>query len=100
MSASKGDRALFVGDILHSPVQVTEPDANSCFCEDAGAARATRRRLLAEAAEERTLLVPAHFPGHGAAEVQARGDGSEIRRWAGFRPVGDAEPARSGRGDA
>jgi glyoxylase-like metal-dependent hydrolase (beta-lactamase superfamily II) len=97
---SKGDRAVFVGDILHSPVQIAEPDANSCFCEDAGAARATRRRLLAEAAEERTLVVPAHFPGHGAAEVRARGAGYEVRRWAGFRPVDDGEAARTVRGGA
>jgi hypothetical protein len=54
----------------------------------------------AEAAEERALVVPAHFPGHGAVEVRARGDGYEVVRWAGFRPVEDGEPARSGRGDA
>lgn len=89
---SKDERAVFVGDILHSPVQIAEPDANSCFCEDAGAARATRRRILAEATEERTLVVPAHLPGHGAAEVRARGHGYEIRRWAGFRPVEDGNP--------
>ena len=87
---SGSDRAVFVGDILHSPVQLAEPDANSCFCEDAAGARATRRRILAEASDERILLVPAHFPGHGAAEVQARSDGYAVTRWAGFGPVGAA----------
>jgi hypothetical protein len=52
----------------------------------------TRRRVLAEAAAERTLLVPAHFPGHGAAEVRARGDGYEITHRAGFRPSGTVRP--------
>lgn len=81
---SGGDRALFVGDILHSPVQLTEPAANSCFCEDQAGARATRARLLAEAADTRALVVPAHFPGHGAAEVRRLGEGFEVSRWAGF----------------
>jgi hypothetical protein len=57
-----------------------------------------RRRLLAEAAEERTLLLPAHFLGRGSAEVQARGDGYESTRWAGFRRVGTDLSARTGRG--
>jgi glyoxylase-like metal-dependent hydrolase (beta-lactamase superfamily II) len=80
------DRAIFVGDILHSPVQLTEPEVNSCFCEDQAQARTTRRRLLAQAADTRALIVPAHFPGHGAAEVRPRGTGYEVRRWAAFEP--------------
>lgn len=65
--SSSTDRALFVGDLLHSPVQVAELTANSCFCENQAAARATRRRLLDEAVKTRALVVPAHFPGQGAA---------------------------------
>ncbi|MFE1414852.1 MBL fold metallo-hydrolase [Streptomyces sp. NPDC058746] len=84
--ASGGDRALFVGDLLHSPVQILEPDANSCFCEDAGQARATRRRLLGRAADQGALLVPAHFGGHGAAEVVRDGGGFAIKGWAPFAP--------------
>jgi len=76
------DRALFVGDILHSPVQLTEPHANSCFCENQADARTTRRRILDEAADTRTLLIPAHFPGHGAAEVRRAGRGYEVKEWA------------------
>ncbi|XAS74433.1 MBL fold metallo-hydrolase [Micrococcaceae bacterium Sec5.1] len=44
---SGSDRAVFVGDMLHSPVQIKEPDSNSCFCEDPAGARATRFRPLA-----------------------------------------------------
>ncbi|GID59927.1 MBL fold metallo-hydrolase [Actinoplanes couchii] len=79
------DRALFVGDLMHSPVQVLEPDANSCFCEDPAAAAATRRRLLGWAADHNALVVPAHFPGAGALEVTRDGDRFGIKDWAAFR---------------
>lgn len=85
---SGDERAVFVGDLLHSPVQIFGPDANSCFCEDPAQARTTRRRVLAEAADTRSLLVPAHFPGHGAAEVRRDGDTFAIRRWAPIRRLG------------
>ena len=81
------DRALFVGDLLHSPVQVAEPAANSCFCENKAEARATRRRLLEEAADTGALVVPAHFPGRGAAEVRRSGETFELHNWAAFNPL-------------
>ncbi|MCA2216538.1 MBL fold metallo-hydrolase [Jidongwangia harbinensis] len=79
------DRALFVGDLVHSPVQVLEPDANSCFCEDPVAAATTRRRLLGWAADHNALVVPAHFPGGGALEVTRDADRFAIKDWAPFR---------------
>ncbi|OKI49709.1 MBL fold metallo-hydrolase [Micromonospora sp. CB01531] len=74
--------ALFVGDIIHSPVQIANPDVNSCFCEDPALARASRRRLLAEAAERSLLVFPAHFGGHSACHVAAADDVFVIRDWA------------------
>jgi glyoxylase-like metal-dependent hydrolase (beta-lactamase superfamily II) len=79
------ERALFVGDLMHSPVQVLEPDANSCFCEDPVTAAATRRRLLGWAADHNALVVPAHFPGGGALEVTRDADRFAIKDWAPFR---------------
>jgi glyoxylase-like metal-dependent hydrolase (beta-lactamase superfamily II) len=81
---SGGDRALFVGDLVHTALQIAEPDTNSCFCEDPAAARATRRRLLGQAAETGALVFPAHFGGHGAAEVKRDGTRFAITGWAGF----------------
>ena len=75
--------ALFVGDILHSPAQIGDPDINSCFCEDPAMARAARRRLLAEAADRSLLVFPGHFGGHSACHVNDGGDGAFIiRDWA------------------
>ncbi|KOV62559.1 beta-lactamase [Streptomyces sp. NRRL WC-3618] len=81
---SEGDRALFAGDVLHTPLQVLHPDHNSCFCEDPVRARATRRRLLGWAADTNALVLPAHFSGHGALEVASRGNEFEIKNWAPF----------------
>jgi glyoxylase-like metal-dependent hydrolase (beta-lactamase superfamily II) len=80
------DRAVFVGDMLHSPVQILEPDSNSCFCEDPAGARATRRKVLGWAADNNALVIPAHLGGHGAAEVAREGDKFAIKGWAPFAP--------------
>ncbi|MEU6882413.1 MBL fold metallo-hydrolase [Streptomyces sp. NPDC046712] len=81
--ASGTDRAVFVGDLLHSPVQVLDPSCNSCFCLDARGAAASRRRILERAAAERELVVPAHFGGSGAVEVRREGEGFALTpsRW-------------------
>jgi len=80
---SGGDRAVFVGDLMHSPVQVIAPSCSSCFCADPAQAAASRRRILERAADRRELVVPAHFAGAGALEVRREpGGGFGIERWA------------------
>jgi glyoxylase-like metal-dependent hydrolase (beta-lactamase superfamily II) len=79
--------AFFVGDILHSPVQISSPDINSCFCEDPVMARSTRRRLLAEAADRNMLVFPGHFGGHSACWVKNDDDVFVIRDWADFSRI-------------
>ncbi|WNE96376.1 MBL fold metallo-hydrolase [Streptomyces luomodiensis] len=81
---SGSDRAVFVGDMLHTPVQILEPDVNSCFCEDPAGARATRRKVLGWAADNNALVIPAHLGGHGAAEVARDGSAFTIKGWAPF----------------
>ena len=75
------DRAVFVGDLLHSPVQIVHPEHNSCFDEDPDAARRARTEMLARAADERALVIPAHFGGAGAAEVRRDGDRFRVCGW-------------------
>jgi glyoxylase-like metal-dependent hydrolase (beta-lactamase superfamily II) len=81
---SATDRALFAGDILHTPLQLMYPDHSSCFCHDPVAARATRRTLLGWAADTGALLLPAHLSGHSALEVRGSGEAFEIKNWAPF----------------
>ncbi|MFF1477534.1 MBL fold metallo-hydrolase [Streptomyces sp. NPDC058301] len=78
--ASGTDRAVFVGDLLHSPVQILDPSCNSGFCLDAEQAAASRRRILERAAAERELVIPAHFSGAGVAEVRREGSGFTLAR--------------------
>ena len=82
--SSGDDRALFAGDLLHTPLQLLHPDHNSCFCEDAALARTTRRRLLGWAADTGALVLPAHFGGHSALEVSHAGDAFAVKQWASF----------------
>ncbi|MCP9625189.1 MBL fold metallo-hydrolase [Nocardia otitidiscaviarum] len=81
------DRALFVGDLMHTPLQIVEPRTNSCFCEDPAEARATRHRLLGQAAENNALVFPAHFGGQGAARIERTGSKFSIKEWAGFSRI-------------
>ncbi|WP_375481245.1 MBL fold metallo-hydrolase [uncultured Mycobacterium sp.] len=78
------DRALFVGDLVHSPLQFVEPDCETCLSEDELAAAQTRRRILERAADTNALVLPAHLPGHGAAEIERHGDKFRIKQWAPF----------------
>ncbi|MET8996380.1 MBL fold metallo-hydrolase [Amycolatopsis sp. Hca4] len=80
--ASGTDRAVFVGDLVHSPVQLRHPGCNSSACLAPEQAVASRRRVLQRAAGERELVVPAHFAGAGAVEVRPEGDGFAFAPWA------------------
>ncbi|WP_329036509.1 MBL fold metallo-hydrolase [Streptomyces sp. NBC_01725] len=83
---SGADRAVFAGDLLHTPLQIMEPEHNSCFCEDPVGSRVTRRRILGWAADNNALLIPAHLSGHGAVEVRREGGKFAIEGWAPFTP--------------
>lgn len=85
--ASGSDRAVFAGDLLHSPVQILHPCCNSNACLDPRQAVASRRRILARAAEQRELLIPAHFGGTGAVEVRKKADGFTLGPWATTHPL-------------
>ncbi|MCC9309051.1 MBL fold metallo-hydrolase [Kitasatospora sp. RB6PN24] len=79
---SGGDRAVFVGDLLHSPVQILAPSCSSCLCLDPAGAAVSRRRVLERAAELGELVIPAHLGGTGAVEVRRAGGGLALGQWA------------------
>ncbi|WP_338692527.1 MBL fold metallo-hydrolase [Streptomyces sp. Q6] len=79
--ASGADRAVFVGDLLHSPVQFLAPTCSSAMCVDRTQSAASRVRVLQRAADEGELVIPAHFPGPGAAEIRRDGDRFVVNRW-------------------
>ncbi len=74
---SRGETALFSGDVMHSAVQVHRPEWNSVFCLDQEQARDSRHRLLAHAADTGAILFAAHFPNTSAGTVKRVGSGFE-----------------------
>lgn len=67
---SKGETAIFTGDVMHSPMQVYRPAWNSAFCRDQDRAREARRWLLDHAADRAAMLFTAHFGASSAGIVR------------------------------
>jgi glyoxylase-like metal-dependent hydrolase (beta-lactamase superfamily II) len=57
-----GERALLLGDVVHSVVELAEPDWEAVFDVDPAAASAARNQLADEVADTPDLVVGAHFP--------------------------------------
>ena len=70
----RDDGAVMTGDLIHSVLQCAEPDWCSAACFDKERSRATRRRILEESAENRTLMMTAHFPSPSIGRAVRQGD--------------------------
>jgi glyoxylase-like metal-dependent hydrolase (beta-lactamase superfamily II) len=77
--ASSGQRAVFAADLMHNPVQVPHSQWHHTFCEDAAAATVTRQRVLAWAADHAALVLPTHFAGNPAVEIERSGSRFALR---------------------
>jgi len=60
--SDQGERALLLGDVVHSVVELAEPDWRAVFDVDPVAASAVRNKLAEEVADTPDLVVGAHFP--------------------------------------
>lgn len=78
------DQAVFVGDLLHTPLQLSLPECCPVLDENEAKATATRRSILGWAADHNALLLPAHIAEAGAMTIERRGDRFAIRDWATF----------------
>jgi glyoxylase-like metal-dependent hydrolase (beta-lactamase superfamily II) len=58
---SAHDEGVFIGDVMHHPIQVYRPTWNSQFCMDPEQAVVSRMRVLNHCAEKNCLMFPAHF---------------------------------------
>jgi glyoxylase-like metal-dependent hydrolase (beta-lactamase superfamily II) len=72
--SSRGEQALFWGDVMHHPLQFVRPDWNSVFCEFPDAARKARRWAMNYAAETEALVFTTHFAESSVGRV-SREDG-------------------------
>lgn len=71
---SEGEVAIISGDFLHHPMQCSWPELAEIGDADVEEARATRRRMLAEAADRGALFIGTHFPRRPAGRVVTHGD--------------------------
>jgi glyoxylase-like metal-dependent hydrolase (beta-lactamase superfamily II) len=74
---SRGETALFSGDVMHSALQVHRPEWNSVFCFDHKRARESRHELLTYAAETGATVFAAHFAETSAGTVTRVSSGFE-----------------------
>ncbi|MET0370178.1 MAG: MBL fold metallo-hydrolase [Sphingobium sp.] len=72
------DGALFVGDVLHSPLQVIDPTINGLGNADAAMAVESRCAMLQLASDRNLLLAPGHFRGSRACRVSPTRGGFAI----------------------
>ncbi|AOY92192.1 MBL fold metallo-hydrolase [Cupriavidus sp. USMAA2-4] len=79
---SRGEEAVFCGDILHSPLQIVRPDVNSGYCIRPDLARSTRLGFLHQAADSGALVLPVHFGEPYCGYVRREGQGFR------FEPAG------------
>lgn len=59
---AEGTEILFLADVVHHPLQLSDPETTSNFCMDPAMANATRRRLLDDCVANGTIVAPYHFP--------------------------------------
>lgn len=72
---TRGEVALFAGDVMHHPLQVYRPAWNSVFCDTPQQARQSRQWLLDYASREHATVFPAHFAGRSAGTIKRDGEG-------------------------
>jgi len=71
---SRGEEGMFIGDVMHHPLQVYNPEWNSRFCEDPETAKRTRLKVLQHCADHDSLMLPAHFARPHCGKVVRRGE--------------------------
>ncbi len=87
------ERALMVGDLIHSPLQLPHPEWSSVWDHDPVMAAATRRRILETLADTDILMLTQHFPAPSAGHVFSACTGFGFR-YLGCDMVMGTEPLR------
>ncbi len=70
---SRDDTGVFMGDVVHHPLQLLKPEWSTLACTDRDLSRKTRTRLIEEHAEHGTRLLPAHFPAPTVGRIVRQG---------------------------
>ena len=69
-----GSKGVFVGDVLHHPMQLIFPDLSTRADFDMNAARVSRRALIDKHADAGTLVMPQHFATPSCGTIRRAGE--------------------------
>lgn len=67
------DEGVFIGDVMHHPIQIYRPEWNSRFCMDPMEAVISRKKVLNHCVEHHAIVFPAHFGAPHAGRIQSDG---------------------------
>jgi glyoxylase-like metal-dependent hydrolase (beta-lactamase superfamily II) len=71
---SQGSEAVITGDVMHHPIQCSEPDLHTTFDFDPDQARHTRRAFLARYCDRPVLVLGTHFAPPTAGWLVSTGE--------------------------
>ncbi len=69
------DDAVFVGDMMHTPLQLRHPELSPRFDVDPAQAAVTRKNFLEHYCDTDTLCCTAHFPSPSTGKIRRKGNG-------------------------
>ena len=69
------DDAVFVGDMMHTPLQLRHPELSPRFDVDPVQAAVTRKNFLERYCDTNTLCCTAHFPSPSTGKIRRKGNG-------------------------
>lgn len=72
---SAGERAIITGDMVHSPLQIDDPELAAVVDTDQVMSRASRKAAFARWAESGALVIGTHFADPSAGRMVNLGDG-------------------------
>jgi glyoxylase-like metal-dependent hydrolase (beta-lactamase superfamily II) len=75
---SGGQRGIITGDMVHSPIQIADPELSSMFDTDSDQARATRATVFPGWADGETLIIGTHFGSPTAGTMHPDGPGYRL----------------------
>jgi len=75
INVQSGQRhAILCGDVMHTAIQLANPELSSRFCLDPDQSRVTRRQLIERCADTGIVMLPAHFPTPTAGCISCHGN--------------------------
>lgn len=72
--SSQGEEAVITGDLMHHPVQCSDPDWASAFDFDSDQARKTRREFLERHADTEIRVIGTHFASPTIGRIVRHGE--------------------------